>query len=232
MNYDESNLSALIDSTRDFIWSVNCRFELVGFNRAYQEYHETNFGTRPSIGMRAIDLLPPARAERWPALYDRALSEGAFSIESTRADGRTTQLTFNRIEMDGATTGVSVFGRDITDLKAAEARVAAAQEALRLSEERYRTAFQTSLDAININRLDDGAYVECNKAFLDITGFARSEVIDKTSQELKIWANSRDRERLVEALGLNTNCRDLQAQFRRRWDPLESTCRHASLSIL
>jgi diguanylate cyclase (GGDEF)-like protein/PAS domain S-box-containing protein len=216
MNQDESNLSALIHSTRDFIWSVNCRFELVAFNRAYQQYLETNFGTRPSIGMRPRDLTPPARAERWPLLYGRALSEGTFSMESTRADGRTTQLTFNRIEKDGRTTGVSVFGRDITDLKAAEARAAAAQEALRLSEERYRTAFQTSLDAININRLDDGMYVECNKAFLDITGFDRSEVIGKTSQELKIWADSRDRRKLVEAVGLNSNCRDLQAQFRRR----------------
>ena len=215
MNRHESSLSALLSSTGDFIWSVNSSFELVQFNRAYEQYHETNFGIRPSIGMRPEDLLPPARAERWPRLYSRALCEGTFSIESNRADGRTTQLTFNRVEMDG-TTGVSVFGRDITDLKTAEARAAAAREALRLSEERYRTAFQTSLDAININRLDDGMYVECNNAFLDITGFARSEVIGKTSQELKIWADSGDRQRLAEALRLNSNCRDLQSRFRRK----------------
>jgi len=34
-----------------------------------------------------------------------------------------------------------------------------------VSEERYRTAFQMSLDSINLNRLSDGIYVECNMRF-------------------------------------------------------------------
>ncbi len=216
MNQHESSLSALINSTSDFIWSVNCSFELVTFNRAFFQYHETNFGIRPEIGMLPRDLLPPARVERWPKFYSRALSEGSFSIDSTRADGRTNQLTFNPITVDGRATGVSVFARDITDLKIAEARAAEAQKALLLSEERYRIAFQTSLDAININRLDNGSYVECNKAFLDVTGFDRGEVIGRTSSELAIWADISDRLKLVETLRTNSSCRDFQAKFRRK----------------
>lgn len=50
-------------------------------------------------------------------------------------------------------------GTDITERLAAE-------RALRASEERYRTAFQTSLDAVNINRVSDGLYLEVNPAFL------------------------------------------------------------------
>ena len=60
--------------------------------------------------------------------------------------------------------------QDINGRKQAEEQLAAAQEALRLSEERYRKAFQMSLDSINLNRLSDGMYVECNKAFLDMYG--------------------------------------------------------------
>ena len=90
--------------------------------------------------------------------------------------------------------------QDITDAKAAAERLAAAQAALSTSEERYRTAFQTSLDAVNINRLSDGTYIECNKAFLDITGYERHEVIGRTSLELKISADPRDRQTLTRIL--------------------------------
>jgi PAS domain S-box-containing protein/diguanylate cyclase (GGDEF)-like protein len=106
--------------------------------------------------------------------------------------------------------------RDISEAKAAEDRLAASQEALRVSEERYRIAFQTSLDGITINRLSDGMYIECNKAFLDTTGYEREEVIGKTSLELGIWTDYRNRRRLVEILRQNGNCRDLEVQFRKR----------------
>jgi diguanylate cyclase (GGDEF)-like protein/PAS domain S-box-containing protein len=91
-----------------------------------------------------------------------------------------------------------------------------AQEALRASEARYRTAFQTSLDSVNINRLDDGTYVEVNEGFSRTMGYERQEVIGRTSTELSIWVDSRDRERLADALRRESHCRDLEAQFRKK----------------
>lgn len=85
---------------------------------------------------------------------------------------------------------------------------------LQKSEERYRSAFQTAQDAINLNRLSDGTYIECNKAFLDITGYSLEEVIGRTSLELDIWADPEDRERMVERLAAGSNCRNLEARFR------------------
>jgi PAS domain S-box-containing protein len=144
------------------------------------------------------------------------MAEGCFSTESTRADGRTTRLTFNRILVHGKIAGVSVFGKDITELKLAEKSLAEAQQARLESEERFRTAFQTSFDAIAINRLDDGTYIECNQAFLDISGYERCEIIGRSSLDLEIWADIRDRQKLQAALGLQSNCRDLEAQFRKK----------------
>ncbi|MBU0752982.1 MAG: PAS domain S-box protein, partial [Gammaproteobacteria bacterium] len=90
------------------------------------------------------------------------------------------------------------------------------QQRLIESEERYRTAFQTSLSAVNINRLSDGLYIEVNQAFLDILGYRREDVIGRTSLELNIWADPADRQRLVEALQHEGKCRDLEARFRRK----------------
>jgi diguanylate cyclase (GGDEF)-like protein/PAS domain S-box-containing protein len=106
--------------------------------------------------------------------------------------------------------------QDISARKTAEERLAAAQEALRVSEERYRTAFQTSFDSVNINHLEDGMYIDCNKAFLDLTGYERHEVLGHTSLELNIWVDPRDRKSLVDVLRQSSSCRDLEVRFRKK----------------
>jgi PAS domain-containing protein len=47
-NQAEANLSALIASTEDLLWSVDRDFRLITFNRAFQKTFETSFGITPS----------------------------------------------------------------------------------------------------------------------------------------------------------------------------------------
>lgn len=89
-----------------------------------------------------------------------------------------------------------------------------AEEARRESERRFQTAFRTSPDAINVNRLSDGLYVDINDGFTELTGFTANEVIGKTSEEINIWVNLSDREQLVKGLRETGNVKDLEAKFR------------------
>jgi PAS domain S-box-containing protein len=116
----EANLSALIESTEDLIWSVDPRLRLITFNHAFKEYFERNFGGPVAPGMSVRELHPPALAVFWLPLYERALAENQFSTEHIIADGRTLEISFSPIVVDGETTGVSVFGKDITERKSAE----------------------------------------------------------------------------------------------------------------
>jgi diguanylate cyclase (GGDEF)-like protein/PAS domain S-box-containing protein len=125
------------------------------------------------------------------------------------------RMSASLFEHEGVSCILSVT-QDITDTRAASERLAEAQAALSSSEERYRAAFHTSLDSVNINRLSDGKFIECNKAFLEIMGYERHEVIGQTSLELNIWADPRDRKTLIEILRQNSSCRDLEARFRRK----------------
>ncbi len=87
------------------------------------------------------------------------------------------------------------------------------EKKLRESEERFRLAFLTSPDSININRLSDGMYLDINEGFTSIMGYTPSEVIGRTSIELNIWKKPEDRQRLVKGL-LESGCvENLEARF-------------------
>jgi len=73
-----------------------------------------------------------------------------------------------------------------------------------------------SIDAININRLSDGVFVDVNEAFLKFVGFEREEVIGRTSRELDFWVDPEVRQQMVETLRQDSACSDLKARFRRK----------------
>src|SRR5208337_4963935 len=95
-----ANLSALIESTEDLIWSVDLEFRLLTFNSALGHHVERTWGTHAAVGKRPEDLLPPERAAMWPPLFRRALSQGPFRLELPFPDGRTVEMSFHPILVD------------------------------------------------------------------------------------------------------------------------------------
>jgi diguanylate cyclase (GGDEF)-like protein/PAS domain S-box-containing protein len=175
------------------------------------------------VGSNFQEITPPEDRDGGKAaamhLLSGEVSNVSFEKRYLRKNGSLTWVTLT-ISIQHNDEGRPLFFltlvQDINARKQAEELLAAAQEALRVSEERYRTAFQMSLDSINLNRLSDGIYVECNNAFLETTGYTREEVIGHGSIELNIWENSADRGRLVEMLNRRGVCRNLEARFRKK----------------
>ncbi len=75
-----------------------------------------------------------------------------------------------------------------------------AEAALKLEREKFSKLFTSSPDWITVTSLAEGRYIDVNDAFLKITGFCREEVLGRTSLELNMRVNPRDRDQLVEAL--------------------------------
>jgi len=121
-------------------------------------------------------------------------------------------------QRDGRGTPIHLisFIEDITARKTADEELAETRQALQVSEARYRLAFENTIDAININRLHDGLYVNCNLAFLGITGYSREEVIGHSSRDLNIWVDPSVRQRMVEEVLQFSVCRNFEAQFRKK----------------
>ena len=125
---------SLIESTNDLIWVVDpVRFGLVTFNSAIQHYFRTVSGIDIESGMLPKELFPEASAADWEQMYAKALMDGPYKREYVTTSGKTLQLSIYPMKIDDRTSGISVFGQDIT-------RVRATSLSLRRSKERYQKA--------------------------------------------------------------------------------------------
>lgn len=84
---------------------------------------------------------------------------------------------------------------------------------LKESEEKFKKAFYTSPDSININKFD-GTYVDINHGFTMLTGYTAEDVIGKSSEEIQIWNKKEDREKLIEGLTQSGMVENLETDFR------------------
>ena len=79
--------------------------------------------------------------------------------------------------------------------------------ALRASEEKFASVFRSSPNGILLTRLSDGRIFEANDGWLNMTGYAREEVLGKSTPELNLWANEDERAVVVQELRQNQKVR-------------------------
>ena len=211
-SFEQAAMGILHTSFDGRIIRCNRRFgEMIGYapeelkGRAFQEI--TPPGDRP-----------PSR-EAFEKLISGAVANASFEKRYVRKDGSQTWVNLTittQRDSEGRPLHFITMVEDINARKEAEERLALAQESLRKSEERYRTAFLMTMDAVALNRASDGAYMDCNLAFLNLTGYKREEVIGRRSIDLGVWNDVNDREKMLEILKRSGMCRNLEAQFRKK----------------
>jgi hypothetical protein len=206
----EANLAALIESTEDLIWSVDLDYRLLTFNSATYEAIKRSSGVQAAVGMRPEELLPPASAALWPSLFERALSEGLFRTEYSLPDGRTLELSFNRIVQDGETTGISIFGKDITERKTAERRLLDA-------ERQYRDMFEGAIEGFYRTSFE-GKSLAANPALAKMLGYESAEELVSTVTDTvrQLWLDANERSHLFDLLEQHEAVRGYECQFKRK----------------
>jgi len=90
------------------------------------------------------------------------------------------------------------------------------EEKIRESEEKFRTAFMTGADALFIATLKEGIIFEVNARFQDVFGYAREEIIGKTSNQLGLYADPCDRLKMDSQLEKNGYVRNLELRGKRK----------------
>ncbi len=159
----------------------------------------------------------PEGAEALQQLVTGATSSSGFEKPYLRKDGSLTWVKLtSSIQRDrnGQPLHLVTFMEDINARRAAEEHLAAVMDKLQTSELRYRTVYQTSIDALSISTLSDGAFIEVNQAFVDLLGYEREKVLGRTWLELGFWTDPKDRENVVEILRQNSSFRDAKTSLR------------------
>jgi len=110
---------------------------------------------------------------------------------------------------DGQITGLRGTIQDITD------RVHD-QKALRDSTEKFEKAFRCSPQTFTISTIADDRYLDVNEAFELTTGYTREEAIGRTTEELGIWENRPERDKLVERAIRGEKIRNVECRFRKK----------------
>lgn len=88
-----------------------------------------------------------------------------------------------------------------------------AEEALRESEEKYRSLFQESRDAVYITTRD-GAFVEVNQSYLDLFGYTRKEIANLKVQDT--YTDLDDRSRFQGEIEKKGSVRGFNVRLRRK----------------
>lgn len=106
------------------------------------------------------------------------------------------------------------------------------QEALRQSEEKFARAFQTSSYALTLARVRDGALVEVNDAFTQVSGYSREETLGRTSPELGLWVDLEARDWVFQELAAGRPVINEEFQFRSRTGTIITGLLSAQLLLL
>ncbi len=109
-------------------------------------------------------------------------------------------------ELNGTLCVVTV-ANDITERKQAE-------EALRMSEERFAKAFQASPHPVVISELDSGLVVDANDAACQLFAYRKEEVVGRTTQQIGLWPSMEARDRYLELLKRQGSVRNVEVALR------------------
>jgi PAS domain S-box-containing protein len=74
------------------------------------------------------------------------------------------------------------------------------KKALAESQEKFNSVFRNNPLGLSITSLKDNAVLEINNSFTAFTGYTREEIIRRPVNEMKIWADPSEREKMLQTL--------------------------------
>ena len=90
------------------------------------------------------------------------------------------------------------------------------EEALLLSEAKFARAFHVSPDGLLLTRQRDGLLIEVNEGFSQTMGYSNSDVLYRSTLELRLWADPQQRLELLALLDQQGFVRDFRCSMRHK----------------
>ncbi len=183
----ESRYRDLVEHSEDILGTHRLDGQILTMNEA--PCRRLGYTVEEIVGMKIQDILAP----RFRSLYEPFLetvlekdeARGLMVVMARSGEERIWDYR-STLRQDGLSEPViRGMAHDVTERYRAE-------QALRLSEAKFATAFRASPHAMAITSLRDGRFIDVNASFERQSGYTRQEVLGKTLLEIGMWADSAD----------------------------------------
>ena len=209
---ERDRLASIMEATSDLVSMAQPDGSILYLNRAGRAM----LGIEPHAELASliVEFHPPWAAELvFREGIPTAIRTGTWSGETSviGPDGRETpvsQVILSHKDPQGNLLYLSTIMRDMTERRKVE-------EALRQSEERLSLIFYRTPLALAVTRFSDARYLDVNDAWLHLLGYTREGLLGRTSVEIGLYDDLRDRERLFAQLGTNQSLNGFVVWFRR-----------------
>jgi PAS domain S-box-containing protein len=195
------NYETFFNTLDDFLWVLGKEGNIIHFNNT--ALNRLEYSLEELVGKSILMVHPADRREEAGKILNKLLSGSSeiFSIPLMSKSGKVIPVETKAIP--GFWNGEPVIfkaSKDISQIK--------------LSEEKFSTAFQSNSAMMAISHYDDGKYVDVNNAFLEVLGYTREEVIGKTGRELGLYLDPDSRKEILDQLERNKTINKIEVPLR------------------
>lgn len=202
----EARYKAILDAIPDLMFRISRDGEYLDLK---SEGANITLSREEIVGKNLQELLPSDVAAISQVAIAKTLDSGILQTCEYQLPTSLGIRDYEARLVVSGTDEVLAIVRDITDRKQGEV-------ALQNLAQKFAKAFSCSPDSITISTLQEGRFIEVNDSFVNLSGYGRDEAIGKTSFELNLWVNDRDRLNLVQELQSTGVARNLEIDFRQK----------------
>ena len=191
----QSTLESQIDT---IIFSIDKEYNYLSFNKAHSDTMKLAYNADVKVGMNILDSISSSEDRLMAKVnFDRALRGETHSNIRVFGDFEKAHYEsfFNPIvDVNHKIIGATGLARNITKRIQNE-------ENLKISEEKYRTLFETNRDSITIFRLDKegkpGTFIEANPATTSLFGYSKKDLLALNVTDIEIESDEKRKSRLA-----------------------------------
>jgi two-component system, sensor histidine kinase and response regulator len=204
---EQAQLRTLLDTLPDLIWLKDPDGIYLSCNKRFEAF----FGAKEEniVGKTDFDFIDTEIAELFRANDRKALTAGSPCTNEEwvnfASDGHRELLLTTKAPMRdsaGQLMGVLGIGRDITQVHD--------------FQERFQIAFSASPAGISLTEVENGTFLDINPRYAEILGWDKTQLIGRTSVEVKLWPSTAARSDWRAKLKATGRLQDYQTEWRRK----------------